>query len=150
MRNRISAPVPWRESINGWTDTLKAAGLSTQTIKSRRYKMVHLATLLMPDGPEDVATERIVHVFAEQQWKPETLKAYRNTIASFFRAAQERQTERRSESGCAASEEAARASQTMPGPVHHGRDAEGHVIGKTHGPARSRVRAAARGDRPRP
>lgn len=47
--------------------------------------MVHLATLLMPDGPEDVATERIVHVFAEQQWKPETLKAYRNTIASFFR-----------------------------------------------------------------
>lgn len=85
MRNRISAPVPWRESINGWTDTLKAAGLSAQTIKSRRYKMVHLATLLMPDGPEDVATERIVHVFAEQQWKPETLKAYRNTIASFFR-----------------------------------------------------------------
>lgn len=47
--------------------------------------MVHLATLLMPDGPEDVTTERIVHVFAEQQWKPETLKAYRNTIASFFR-----------------------------------------------------------------
>ena len=85
MRNKISAPVPWRKSINGWTDTLKAAGLSAQTIKSRRYKMVHLATLLMPDGPEDVTTERIVHVFAEQQWKPETLKAYRNTIASFFR-----------------------------------------------------------------
>lgn len=83
MRNKISAPVPWRKSINGWTDTLKAAGLSAQTIKSRRYKMVHLATLLMPDGPEDVTTERIVHVFAEQQWKPETLKAYRNTIASF-------------------------------------------------------------------
>lgn len=85
MRNRISAPVPWRESINGWTDTLKAAGLSAQTIKSRRYKMVHLATLLMPDGPEDVATEQIVQVFARQQWKPETRKAYRNTISSFFR-----------------------------------------------------------------
>ena len=85
MRNRISAPVPWRESINGWTDTLKAAGLSAQTIKSRRYKMVHLAALLMPSGPKDVTTEQIVQAFARQQWKPETRKAYRNTISSFFR-----------------------------------------------------------------
>lgn len=85
MRNKISAPVPWRESINGWTDTLRAAGLSAQTIKSRRYKMVHLATLLMPSGPEDVTTEQIVQAFARQQWKPETRKAYRNTISSFFR-----------------------------------------------------------------
>lgn len=53
MRNKISAPVPWRKSIEGWTDTLKAAGLSAQTIKSRRYKMVHLAALL---GHESVET----------------------------------------------------------------------------------------------
>lgn len=85
MRNKISAPVPWRESINGWTDALKAAGLSAQTIKSRRYKMVHLAAVLMPSGPEDVTAEQIVQVFARQQWKPETRKAYRNTISSFFR-----------------------------------------------------------------
>ena len=85
MRNKISAPVPWRRSIEGWTDTLKAAGLSAQTIKSRRYKMVHLAALLMPSGPEDVTTEQIVQAFAQQQWKPETRKAYRNTISSFFR-----------------------------------------------------------------
>lgn len=85
MRNRISAPVPWRRSIEGWTDTLKAAGLSAQTIKSRRYKMVHLAALLMPSGAEDVTTEQIVQTFARQQWKPETRKAYRNTISSFFR-----------------------------------------------------------------
>ncbi len=85
MRNKISAPVPWRRSIEGWTDTLRAAGLSAQTIKSRRYKMVHLAALLMPSGPMDVTTEQIVQVFARQQWKPETRKAYRNTISSFFR-----------------------------------------------------------------
>lgn len=85
MRNKINAPVPWRRSIEGWTDTLKAAGLSAQTIKSRRYKMVHLAALLMPSGPEDVTTEQIVQAFARQQWKPETRKAYRNTISSFFR-----------------------------------------------------------------
>ena len=85
MRNKISAPVPWRRSIEGWTDTLKAAGLSAQTIKSRRYKMVHLAALLMPSGPEDVTTEQIVQVFARRQWRPETRKAYRNTISSFFR-----------------------------------------------------------------
>lgn len=85
MRNKISAPVPWRKSIEGWTDTLKAAGLSAQTIKSRRYKMVHLAALLMPSGPKDVTTEQIVQAFARQQWKPETRKAYRNTISSFFR-----------------------------------------------------------------
>ena len=85
MRNKISAPVPWRKSIEGWTDTLKAAGLSAQTIKSRRYKMAHLAALLMPSGPEDVTTEQIVQAFARQQWKPETRKAYRNSISSFFR-----------------------------------------------------------------
>lgn len=85
MRNKISAPVPWRRSIEGWTDTLKAAGLSAQTIKSRRYKMVHLSALLMPSGPKDVTTEQIVQAFARQQWKPETRKAYRNTISSFFR-----------------------------------------------------------------
>lgn len=85
MRNKISAPVPWRKSIEGWTDTLKAAGLSAQTIKSRRYKMAHLAALLMPSGPENVTTEQIVQAFARQQWKPETRKAYRNTISSFFR-----------------------------------------------------------------
>lgn len=85
MRNKISAPVPWRRSIEGWTDTLRAAGLSAQTIKSRRYKMIHLSTLLMPSGPKDVTTEQIVQVFARQQWKPETRKAYRNTISSFFR-----------------------------------------------------------------
>lgn len=85
MRNKISAPVPWRKSIEGWTDTLRAAGLSAQTIKSRRYKMVHLAALLMPSGPKDVTTEQIVQTFARQQWKPETRKAYRNTISSFFR-----------------------------------------------------------------
>ena len=85
MRNKISAPVPWRKNIEGWTDTLRAAGLSAQTIKSRRYKMVHLAALLMPSGTEDVTTEQIVQVFARQQWKPETRKAYRNTISSFFR-----------------------------------------------------------------
>lgn len=85
MRNKISAPVPWRKNIEGWTDTLRAAGLSAQTIKSRRYKMVHLAALLMPSGPKDVTTEQIVQTFARQQWKPETRKAYRNTISSFFR-----------------------------------------------------------------
>ena len=85
MRNKISAPVPWRKSIEGWTDTLKAAGLSAQTIKSRRYKMAHLAALLMPSGPEDVTTEQIVQAVARQPWKPETRKAYRNTISSFFR-----------------------------------------------------------------
>lgn len=85
MRNKISAPVPWRKNIEGWTDTLRAAGLSAQTIKSRRYKMVHLAALLMPSGPKDVTTEQIVQAFARQQWKPETRKAYRNTISSFFR-----------------------------------------------------------------
>lgn len=46
--------------------------------------MVHLAALLMPSGPKDVTTEQIVQVFARQQWKPETRKAYRNTIRRSF------------------------------------------------------------------
>lgn len=84
MRNKISAPPAWARHIDGWLDSLAAAGYSPDTIKCRRYKMIHLAQNL-PRGPEDVTTAELTHFLASRAWKPETRKGYRNTIASFFR-----------------------------------------------------------------
>ena len=44
MRNKISAPVPWRRSINGWTDTLKAAGWAAHTLRHRFATVAYSTT----------------------------------------------------------------------------------------------------------
>ncbi|MCI6532283.1 MAG: tyrosine-type recombinase/integrase [Bifidobacterium animalis] len=84
MGTKISAPPAWRNHVDKWIESLVAAGLSSETVKSRRYKLTRLAHLLQR-GPDEVTTEQIVHVFASQSWRPETRKAYRTTAASFFR-----------------------------------------------------------------
>lgn len=44
MRNRISAPVPWRRSIEGWTDTLRADGYAAHTLRHRFATTAYAAT----------------------------------------------------------------------------------------------------------
>lgn len=81
-RNRV-APPQWREDINGWIDSLRVAGLSPETVKTRRNKMMHVADC-MPAGPDEVTDDMLVTWMASQRWKPETRKGYRNTVRSFF------------------------------------------------------------------
>lgn len=84
MAIKYSAVLPaWRTYMASWVDALTAAGLSSQTIKSRQYKLAHLASLL-PAGPDDVTCDQIVHTFGMQDWRPETRKAYRAVAVSFF------------------------------------------------------------------
>lgn len=81
-KNRVAPPL-WREDIDGWLAALKAGGRSEQTLLTRRRKMAYAACCL-DAGPYDVTCERITAWFAAQEWKPETRKAYRNTLSSFF------------------------------------------------------------------
>lgn len=81
-KNRVAPPL-WREDIDGWLAALKAGGRSEQTLLTRRRKMAYAARCL-DAGPYDVTCERITAWFAAQEWKPETRKAYRNTLSSFF------------------------------------------------------------------
>ena len=83
MSKKRVAPPQWREDIDGWLGSLRVAGLGDATIATRRNKMLHVADC-MPAGPEDVTADMLMSWMAEQQWKPETRKGYRNTVRSFF------------------------------------------------------------------
>lgn len=77
-------PAPeWREYIDKWLDSLKAAGYSDQTRKTRRYQIQALS-LGLGGSPLDVTGEDIVEWYADHEWKPETRKGSRNAAASFF------------------------------------------------------------------
>lgn len=84
MNNKKAEPPPiWADDMHNWIDYLTAGGLSPDTLRCRRYKLTRLARDL-PDGPRKVTGEQIVRLFASHDWKPETRKAYRNTLSSFF------------------------------------------------------------------
>lgn len=76
-------PVAWAQDVDCWLETLKAAGFSDDTVRSRRYKIARLCREL--PSPMETTGEQITRVFAAHDWKPETRKGYRNTIAGFYR-----------------------------------------------------------------
>ena len=70
-------------SVEDWVKSLIASGYSEDTVRCRRYKLTH-AAIGLGRSPVDVTTGDLVSWMAGQHWKPETLKAYRNTLTSFF------------------------------------------------------------------
>lgn len=77
-------PAQWRDEITLWLESLTAAGLSQDTVNTRRCKIGHAARCL-DKSPYDVTSEDLVHWTASQSWKAETRKGYRNTLVGFFR-----------------------------------------------------------------
>ena len=77
-------PAQWRAEITLWLESLTAAGLSQDTVNTRRCKIGHAARCL-DKSPYDVTSEDLVHWTASQSWKAETRKGYRNTLVGFFR-----------------------------------------------------------------
>ena len=76
-------PAQWRDEITGWLETLTAAGLSQDTINTRRCKIGHAARCL-DMSPYDVTADDLVHWTASQSWTAETRKGYRNALRGFF------------------------------------------------------------------
>ena len=74
----------WAEYINGWLDSLKAAGYSTATLHTRRCQMTAMGNAL-GGSPLDVGGNGLVGYFASKEWKPETRRSARNATVSFFR-----------------------------------------------------------------
>lgn len=77
-------PASWAEDITGWLESLKAAGLSCETVRTRRCKITKAARDIGKE-PHTVNADDIIHWMAQQTWKQESRKGYRNTLASFFR-----------------------------------------------------------------
>lgn len=82
--HRSQATPLWAEYINGWLDSLKAAGYSTATLHTRRCQMTTMGNAL-GGSPLDVGGNGLVGYFASKEWKPETRKSARNATVSFFR-----------------------------------------------------------------
>ncbi|MCI1831793.1 MAG: site-specific integrase [Bifidobacterium sp.] len=82
MKKTMPSP-QWRESISTWLETLTAASLSPETIRTRRHQMTTLSNELN-GSPLDVDGETLLHWFAIHEWKPETRKGYRNAAVSYF------------------------------------------------------------------
>lgn len=61
-------PAQWRDEITLWLESLTAAGLSQDTINTRRCKIGHAARCL-DKSPYDVTSEDLVHWTASQSWK---------------------------------------------------------------------------------
>lgn len=80
---RTPPPASWAEHITDWIESLKAAGLTAETLRTRRCKMTKAARDLATT-PLEVTTEQMVHWMAQQEWTPESRKGYRNTLHSFF------------------------------------------------------------------
>lgn len=77
-------PAPeWRDPIRGWLETMQAAGLSSETLGTRRRQLTTMSNEL-GGSPDDVDGESLLHWFAVHEWKPETRKGYRNAAVSFF------------------------------------------------------------------
>lgn len=82
---KVPPPDGWQIELQGWLESLKAGGLSDDTIRCRRGKLCHVARSIGINTPYEVTTDYLVSWLAAQNWKPETLKGYRNTLVSFFR-----------------------------------------------------------------
>jgi integrase len=77
-------PAPgWRLYVDKWIDTLKAGGLSELSIDTRRRQITKLSHDL-GRSPLNVSGEDLVQWAANNSWKPETRKGYRNAASSFF------------------------------------------------------------------
>ena len=57
---RTPPPASWAEDINDWLESLKAAGLSDETVRCRRCKMTKAARDLAKT-PLEVTAEDMVH-----------------------------------------------------------------------------------------
>ncbi|WEV47004.1 site-specific integrase [Bifidobacterium sp. ESL0690] len=83
MPSKKQISINWREDAANWFDSMKAAGLSDMTIRTRRQQIMVMSNGLKK-SPLDVTGQRLVTWFAGRKWKPETRKGYRNAASSFF------------------------------------------------------------------
>lgn len=73
----------WRGPIDNWTKYLQAAGTMPGTIEQRRYHMTRLS-LEIGACPESLTTHELVDWLARHRWAPNTRRAYRGSLRSFY------------------------------------------------------------------
>lgn len=73
----------WGKSIDRWAAYLRASGRPGTTIGLRTYHLRRLAADF-PGGPRSVTFEPLVEWLAAHDWSPNTRRAYRASLRSFW------------------------------------------------------------------
>lgn len=76
-------PDEWREPIGEWLGVQRAAGLSPETIKTKRCEIGHVAKGVNA-SPAKVTGRQLVAYFGTQSWSNNSRKGYRATCRTFF------------------------------------------------------------------
>lgn len=70
--------------VHTWVRSLKAAGLSPETIDLRQ-RHVHRALAQIGQPLDDLSERDLIDWFATQKWKPATRRSYRASLQLFFK-----------------------------------------------------------------
>ncbi|MEN8675695.1 tyrosine-type recombinase/integrase [Nocardioides sp.] len=73
----------WERSIVAWCDWMTAAGAPTTSIGLRRYHVQRVARELRT-APRSVSVDQLTAWLAGQDWSPNTRRAYRSSLRSFY------------------------------------------------------------------
>lgn len=79
---------PWLLAITAWEMWLRAANRPETTLYLRTYQLRRLAADHAGRGPYDLGLDDLVLWLAAHDWKPETRRAYRASLRSFYGWAQ--------------------------------------------------------------
>lgn len=73
----------WEPLLNGWQNHMRASSFTLGTVTMRRAHVAHAARSI-GRAPADVQMVDLVEWLAVQRWAPNTRRAYRASLRSFF------------------------------------------------------------------
>lgn len=74
----------WAEPLRAWGAWLTAAGRPSTTRRQRDYQLRRAAQAFHRKSPWDVTTDELLEWLAAQSWGPESRRAYRAALRSFY------------------------------------------------------------------
>jgi len=76
-------PQVWMPSVERWCSTMRASGLSSDTVYLRRAHVAQLARAVMI-APDEVALDDVLVWLGTQHWSRETRRSRRSSLRQFF------------------------------------------------------------------
>lgn len=77
-------PTRWEQAVAAWCGWLVAAGMSSQSIRTRRGHVRLTARLLGNAGPDEVNLDDLVRLSATQDWSNDHRRGWRTSLVLFY------------------------------------------------------------------
>ena len=85
MATTVLTPPAWRSVLDGFDGELRAAGRPRSTRDMRHYQLRRFAADHPTTTPAEVTREHLITWIGSRTWAPETRRAYRAALTTFFR-----------------------------------------------------------------